>query len=162
MKHNIKIPRDRIHVINSADQKFRVELENKLGVKLDFFQNTVEIEGEGLDLLKGMSIIKAIGRGFSPIRAKSLLNEEIELEIIELDGYSEKRANIIKSRVIGENGKCRRLIELYTKAFVSVYGKTISIIGDWEHRKYAKEAIKMILGGASHNSVYRFLEKLEN
>jgi ribosomal RNA assembly protein len=46
-----------------------------------------------------------------------------------------------------------------TGTHVSIYGKTVSIIGDMEHLQIAKEAVEMILDGARHKTVYSFLER---
>ena len=42
---------------------------------------------------------------------------------------------------------------------ITVYGKTIGIIGKWDGMRIAKEAIQMLLSGSSHSNVYRFLEQ---
>ena len=153
MKEIILIPKERINIINENLIK---ELE-KLNVKINVQDNSIEIDGEGLELYQAKNIIKAIGRGFSPERAFRLLNEEEQLEIIELKEYTENKIKNIKSRVIGSEGKTRMIIEKDTKASVSVYGKTISIIGEFEQIKKAKEAIDMLIRGAKHSKVYRFL-----
>jgi len=46
-----------------------------------------------------------------------------------------------------------------TGTYVSVYGKTVSIIGEIEHLQIAKEAVEMILKGSRHKTVYSFLER---
>jgi len=46
-----------------------------------------------------------------------------------------------------------------TDVDVSVYGKTVALIGDMERIQIAKEAVEMILEGVRHKSVYAFLEK---
>jgi len=46
-----------------------------------------------------------------------------------------------------------------TGARVSVYGKTISIIGDSEQLATVREALNMLIDGAPHGAVYGFLEK---
>ena len=46
-----------------------------------------------------------------------------------------------------------------TATEISVYGKTVGIIGTVEQVKIAREAIEMIIKGVSHESVFSFLEK---
>ena len=154
MKSNILVPKDRIKIIN---KKVMAELKESLKVDIEKIDNSVEIDGSGLELLQAKNIIKAIGRGFSPVRAYRLLDEEQELEVIDI----EKRIDTVKSRIIGTNGRTRERIENSTKAIVSVYGKTVSIIGDWKEIKNAKIAIEMIMNGAMHKSVYAFLDKIK-
>ena len=42
---------------------------------------------------------------------------------------------------------------------VSVYGKTVSLIGFDPQIDYASRAISMLIGGAPHGVVYKYLEK---
>ena len=42
---------------------------------------------------------------------------------------------------------------------LSVYGKTIGMIGDPEQLATARAAIDMLLDGAPHGAVYSYLEK---
>jgi len=158
MKEVVLVPKDRIGVINKDVRK---ELKEKLGVECKRIENAVEIDGEGLELLIAKNIIKAIARGFSPIRAYRLMEENAQLEIIDLSSFSESRIKTIKSRIIGTSGKTREAIEHATGAYVSVYGKTVSLIGNFEQIKKAREAIDMLISGAMHKSVYRFLEQLK-
>lgn len=151
------VPEDRIKVIK--DSKTRKKLEKSLDVKLSFQENSVIIEGEGIELFQAKNIVKSIGRGFSPENAFRLLNEDEILEIIELTGFNDKKMKIIKSRLIGTNGKTRRAIEEYSGCSVSIYGKTVSIIGQYDQINIAKEAINMIIRGSKHTKVYGFLHQ---
>lgn len=157
MKEVILVPHDRVNVIK--DKETKKEIEKELNVKLTFDDNLIEIEGEGLELLNAKNIIRAIGRGFSPQNAFRLLKEDEQLEIVELKAFSFKKAEIIKSRIIGTKGKTRNNIERCSGCNVSVYGNTISIIGKYEQIEIAKEAITMIIKGSKHSTVYRFLEE---
>lgn len=158
MKEVVLIPRERVGVIK--DRKVKNKLEKTLKVKIVTEDNSVEIEGDGLELYQAKNIVKAIGRGFSPKNAFKLLNEDEELEIIELRGFSEKKIKIIKSRIIGTKGKARSEIERKSGAAVSVYGKTISLIGKFEQLNVARGAVKMLIRGSKHSRVYKFLEKV--
>lgn len=158
MKEVVLVPRDRIGVVNKEVQD---EIKEKLGVKCRRADNAIEVDGEGLELLTAKNIIKAIGRGFSPVRAYRLMEEDTQLEIMDLGEFGEGRMRTIKSRIIGTSGKTREMIENATGAYVSVYGKTISIIGGFEEVKNAREAIDMLISGAMHKTVYRFLERIK-
>lgn len=157
IKEVIRVPKDRIRVIK--DKKAKEEVEKNLDVKLSFQENAIEIDGEGLNLYQAKNIVKAIGRGFSPERAFRLFNEEEELHIIELKGFNDKKIKVIKSRVIGKNGRTRKTIEEYCGCLLSVYGKTISIIGKYNEVRKAEEAIDMLIRGVKHGSVYGFLKR---
>lgn len=133
-------------------------IERKLKVSLEFKDNLVEIDGEGIELLQAKSIVKAIARGFSPKRAFRLFDEEEALEIIELEGFKENKMKVLKSRLIGTRGKARIIIEKDSGCFMSVYGKTVSLIGKYDQIEIAKEAVRMILRGSKHSKVYGFLQ----
>jgi ribosomal RNA assembly protein len=114
-------------------------------------------------LFRAKEVVTAIGRGFAPDRAFRLLqDEDALLEVIDLReifGRSLSELERIKGRIIGQEGKTRRIIEELTDAEVSVYGHTVSIIADAEEMDIAREAIQMLLQGRLHSSVYRFLHK---
>ncbi|MBS3922054.1 MAG: RNA-binding protein, partial [Nitrosarchaeum sp.] len=105
--------------------------------------------------------VTAIGRGFSPDNAMSLLKGENALHVIDLREFAGKsNANIerIKGRIIGEGGKARKNMENLTGTHISVYGKTVSIIGDTSKLKLVVDAISSISNGSIHGAVYNKLE----
>jgi ribosomal RNA assembly protein len=156
MKDVVRLPRDRIGVMNEA---VRRRLKKELNVECTVKGNAAELEGEGIELLTARNVAEAIGRGFSPVRAYRLLDEDTELEVMDLDRFSKARIGVIRSRIIGTNGKTRARIEECSGASVSVYGKTVAVIGSFEQIKCACEAIDMLINGSMHKTVYRFLEQ---
>jgi len=156
---SILVPQDRIKVVK--DKPVKQKIEKTINVKMQFNDNLVEINGEGIELFQAKNIVKAIGRGFSPQRAFRLFDEEEVLEIIELSGFKDNKMKIIKSRLIGTKGKTRRVIEECSGCFISIYGKTVSIIGKYDQINIAKEAINMIVRGSKHSKVYSFLQQVK-
>jgi ribosomal RNA assembly protein len=157
MKDVVLLPRDRRGVIN---KKVCNTLKEELNVDCVINDNAAELDGEGLELMTAKNIAKAIGRGFSPVRAYRLLDEDVQFEIFDMARFNDARIKAVKSRVIGTKGKTRNMIEECTGAFVSVYGKTISVIGNPEELKNASKAIEMLINGSEHKTVYRFLEQV--
>ena len=157
MKDVVLLPKDRRGVLN---KEVCATLKEKLNVDCVVNDNAAELDGEGLELMTAKNIAKAIGRGFSPIRAYKLLDEDVQLEILDLAKFNDARIKAVKSRTIGTGGKTRNMIEECTGAYVSVYGKTISIIGNPEELKNASKAIEMLISGSEHKTVYRFLEQV--
>ena len=158
MKDVVMVPKDRIGVIKSKDTIDR--FEKKLDIKISLVDNMVEIEAEdGLSLYQGKTIIKAIARGFAPVKAERLLEEEVQLEVLDLGHFTENKLKVIKARIIGKEGSMREEIEMGSGTYVSVYGKTVSLIGTYEQIKIAKDAINMIIDGAMLPTVKRFLMK---
>ena len=46
-----------------------------------------------------------------------------------------------------------------TDTYITVYGKTVGIIGEVAQVSVAREALAMLIQGAMHKTVYRYLEK---
>ncbi len=163
----VRIPKERVGVIIGTNGETKAHLEEKLGLQL-----VVDSEGEvnimeesakdPLAVLKAMDIVKAIGRGFSPHHAYRLLDDMEYLEIIDMKDYVGSKPEQLsrqRARVIGSNGKTRRLIEELTGAYISVYGSTVGIIGQPEQVEVARKAVDMLLRGSEHSTVYRYLER---
>jgi len=166
----VKVPRDRIGALIGPDGRVKASIEKELSVELriDSQSGDVEIKltpaaQDPTVLFRAKELVTAIGRGFSPEHAFRLLeDDESVLEVIDLRetfGRSQSEMKRLKGRIIGKEGKTRRLIEELTETNVSVYGHTISIIGNMEHAEVAKEAIRMLIRGSLHHTVYRFLQR---
>ena len=160
------VPIDRIGAIigKRGLTKREIELKTKTRLSIDSKEGEVEVfqKGSALLFFKATRIIKAIARGFAPEKAFRLINEEVFLELIDLKdvvGKNESNLKAKKGRVIGAKGKAREEIEEETGANISVYGKTIGIIGTENEIFEAKKAITMLLGGASHVTVYASIKK---
>ena len=155
----ILIPRMRIPVVLGTNGATKHDIEEKTNTKI-FIGEEITIEGEALDVMAAENIIKAIGRGFAPSKALKLLDEEKVLYVFQLP-KTENELTRIRSRIIGTMGKARRNLERLTNTQISVYGKTVSIIGCYEDADRAKEAIEKLIFGSTHSNVYRFLELRE-
>lgn len=164
----INIPLERIGVLIGTNGIVKSKIERELGVSLSINskEGTVTINlisgDDPSKIFRAKDIVLAIGRGFSPERAFKLFDENMFLKIIDLEAILGRNKNTlrrIKGRIIGAGGKTRRIIEEYTKTFISIYGDTVSIIGDIESLQIAEEAINKLINGAQHNSVYRFLDE---
>lgn len=165
----LKIPQERIGVLIGKDGVTKEHIENITKIELDIESETGSVTitpredtEDPLAVWKVRYIVKAIGRGFSPETALQLLDDEIILEIINLPdfvGKSKKAVMRQKGRIIGREGRTKEIIKEMTHVDMSVYGKTVALIGDMERVQIAKEAVQMILDGVRHKSVYAFLEK---
>lgn len=153
----VRIPEERIPVLIGKNGSTKKQLEKITKTKITI-DDDVSVNGEPLDVMVAENIVKAVGRGFAPVVARSLVSDEMDFCIIPLP-KNEHLANRYKSRIIGTNGKCRRNMEFLTKTSISVYGKTVSIIGKYEDVDRARKAIEKLMKGFSHKSVYEFLEK---
>lgn len=166
----VRIPKERVGVLIGPDGQTKKHIEQTLLVKL-----TVESEDGGVTidltekaddpllLFKTKDVVTAIGRGFSPQHAFRLIRDETALlDMIDLRtvfGKSESDIKRVKGRIIGMNGKTRRLIEELTETNLAIFGHTVSIIGTFEQVGYAREAVQMLVRGSLHSTVYRFLNR---
>ncbi|MFZ2456639.1 MAG: KH domain-containing protein [Candidatus Altiarchaeia archaeon] len=160
----LKIPEERIAVLIGERGCIKKDLEQRTNTKIAIEETSVNVEsskGNSMEELIAGNIVLAIGRGFNPEIAFKLINDDYTLEILHLHDYGStpKSLERIKSRVIGEKGRCRKNIEELSGAYLSIYGKTIAIIGSFDDTALAKEAILLLIDGARHASVYRMLEK---
>ena len=162
--YELKIPNDRVAVLigKKGEIKKQIEEETKTKIRVDSKEGDIIVEGEdAIKLYTTREIIKAIGRGFNPDIASLLLKSDYCFELIDLSEFAKTKNSLlrIKGRIIGKEGKCRRLIEELTETNISVYGKTTAIIGLAENVAIARKAIENLIKGSSHANVYRFLEK---
>jgi ribosomal RNA assembly protein len=166
----VKIPKDRIGALIGPDGREKENIEQKLNVELTIDSETgdvtITLNSDAQDpslLFRAKEVVTAIGRGFSPDRSFRLIRaEDAMLEVIDLRemfGRSLSELQRVKGRIIGQEGKTRRIIEELTEADVSVHGHTISIIADFDQMNVTKEAIRMLLQGSQHSKVYRFLQR---
>jgi ribosomal RNA assembly protein len=162
--YELKIPNERVAVLigKEGEVKKSIEGETNSKINIDSKEGDVFVSGEdALGLYTAREVIKSIGRGFNPDVAKLLLRQDYVFEVVNLLDYVKSKDSMIrlKGRVIGRDGKTRKLIEQLTESYICVYGKTIGIIGEPEPASAAKQAIESLLKGSTHANVYKYLEK---
>lgn len=166
IESRLKIPKSRIGVVIGKNGSVKSEIETITGVSIEINSEDGSVHitsslntSDPTLMWKAREIIKAIGRGFSAEKAFYLLDDDIYLETIELAG-SKNTIKRIKSRIIGEKGKARRMIEAGTEVLISIFGNQVSIIGELTEIKNAREAIMQLIQGLKHGTVYRYLEQV--
>ena len=160
----LMIPKERVAVLIGKKGVVKKRIEEELGVQLEIDSSSGEVvikaPNEKADMLvKAATIVKAIGRGFSPENALLLKDDEYTISIIDLTRYAPTRNALIRirGRIIGRKGKSRLLIEELTGTKISVYGKTVAIIGPWDKVGLAEDAIRKLAEGARHATVFDWL-----
>jgi ribosomal RNA assembly protein len=164
-----KLPLDRIGVLLGREGSVRKEIEEKTKtlITVDTQTGSVIIEPASpsttaLELIKAQNIVRAIGYGFSPERAFRLLEDDQVLEVLDVRQYVGDKPNHVKrvlGRIIGEEGKARRILEEYTGTCISIYDHYVAIIGDYETANIAKKAIEMLIQGRMHATVYKYIDR---
>ena len=155
----VKIPEERVKALLARIE----DLERVGNIKIEAtVEDGISISSDDPIMeWKAVDVVKSIGRGFEPDTAMRLFNDDYVFRIISLKEIfgTEKQRIRVKSRVIGTKGKTRSTIEEVSGANMRVYGNTIAFIGKPEEVDLAERAVKMILNGSSHSSVYFFLQK---
>ncbi len=163
---HIKIPEERVGVLIGPDGSMKklIEEKSKTLLEIDSESGTVTVESseDPLMVMRVSDLVRAIGRGFSPERALVILDDEmLMLDVMDLSKMVGTKSDMarLKGRIIGKDGKTREIMEKLSGSKVSVYGKTIALLGYPEQIRVSRAAIEMLLDGAPHGNVYSFLEK---
>ncbi len=163
----VRIPTERVGVLIGRSGAVKSEIESACSVRLDIDGKAGEVlvetsgDVEKIQPFKAVEIVTAIGRGFSPQNAMLLLRGENTLHVLDLrefGGKSKSQIERIKGRLIGEGGRARKNMESLSGAKISVYGRTVSVIGSTKSLKLAVDAVSSISSGSMHGSVYSRME----
>lgn len=164
----VRIPMDRVAVLIGHEGKTRKRLEEKTNIPIEIDSQTGDVmidDHETEDpfvIFKVENVVKAIGRGFSPQQAFKLFDDDFDLFIFDIHDYVKKKSSHmhrVKGRIIGTNGKTKRILEELTGSRISIYGHTVAVIGNVVDIDIAKKAIDKLLQGSKHATVYHFVEQ---
>ncbi len=167
----VKIPEFRVGAVIGKEGQTKKDLERITDCQIIVDSQSGEVELTAkknakvnpIVFYKLELVIKAIGRGFAPEKAQLLLDDNTTLSIINLEDIYIKTKKLMvtkKGRVIGTDGTVRKFLEDMLDCFVSVQGKTISIIGRTSDARVCHAAIMRLLNGANIQSVKNYIQKL--
>ena len=172
MRQNLpRVPKDRIAVLIGAKGQTRRDLQEAAGCKkisIDSTSGDIDViwgEPGTYDPVKAFKlpdVIKAVGRGMAPKRAIQLLQDDWFFEMVDLREHVGKRSNQqrrIRARIIGSEGKIRKMIEQHTNTEISIYNSTVVLVGEETGLASARQAIEMLASGSEHGTVIKYLEK---
>lgn len=163
----ISVPEDKLKKILRSERVIP-HVEEATGTKISIEKSKSQIiidvceETDRWDPMRARDFFRAIILGFKVEEALKILTQDVFLEYIDLkDWAGDSREDLIrlKGRVIGAGGKAKRLISEYTGASIVVGDKYVALLGGFEEIEAARRAIEMLLSGAQHSTVYRFLER---
>ncbi len=162
----VRIPTERVGSLvgKSGKAKARIEKACSVSIEVDGASGEVrvygEITGETSEPFKAIEIVMAIGRGFSPDSAMHIMDGGALhiMDLREIVGKSRSQIERVKGRIIGQSGRARRNMEELSETQISVYGRTVAVIGAPEKIRVAVNAINALSNGSMHGSVYRRLE----
>lgn len=165
-EENVLVPHERLGVLIGENGTTKKLIEERTGLELQIDSKTGGVTIERTDenaamALKAIDIVTAIARGFSSEHAMELLSDDIYLKVIHLLEIARNEKDLVRqrARLIGTKGKARHMLEEYTGTRISIYGKTVAIIGDAESVELAAEAIVKLVSGTPHGDVYREIQR---
>ncbi len=161
------ISKERLPALLGRDGEVIREIERSTGTKISVKRKTGEVlidideRAESPDPLRARDMVRAIDLGFDPETALRLKSPDVYLDVIDLKEYVSGREHLIrvKGRIIGAGGKTKRLISEFTGVDMIVGSTYVAMIGTFEELQGARRAVEMLIQGAQHSSVYRFLER---
>ena len=160
----ITIEKNRLKAISDAAKLIEEEFGVKLIIDNDKGEVTI-VPGNNTNfdqLMKAKNIIEAISYGFDYNDAQNLRSDDYTLEIIDLRDYVDKdkanHVNRVKARIIGEDGRAKRVLQELTDTNIVIGDKYIAILGFYENVKIAREALEMLIRGRQHATVYRWIQ----
>ncbi len=167
MMQEVKIAASRIGVLIGKGGATKKDLETRTQttITIDSKEGLVKVEASdenAVTLLRAVEVINAINRGFSPERSFEMIEDEnLILDVIDLGGLAEgpRQLDRLRGRIIGKDGRAREQIEDMTDVEISVFGKTVALIGDPEQLRTARAAIEMLIEGIPHENVFAFLDR---
>lgn len=135
------------------------ELEKKLDVKIKISKNQITLEGQTVNEFDASHVFEAIAFGFSVKKAILLKNEEYQFRTIRIKEHTKRNLAEIKSRLIGKNGKTRRIFADTSGCELLISESEVGIIGPTEDVQNVETAIINLIKGSKQTNMYRFLEK---
>ncbi|WP_054854218.1 KH domain-containing protein [Vulcanisaeta distributa] len=158
------VEKNRLKAISDSVKAIEEEFGVKVIIDNDKGEVTI-IPGSNTNfdqLMKAKNIIEAISYGFDYNDAQNLRSDDYTLEIIDLRDYVDKdksnHISRIKARIIGEDGRAKRVLQELTDTNIAIGDKYIAILGLYENVKVAREAIEMLIRGRQHATVYRWIQ----
>lgn len=162
--YSLRVPKERVAVFIGHKGEMKKRLAQDLDATLSVESRDSEVSIRAKDSLKlyvAKDVLKAIARGFNPEIALQLLRADYTFELLDITEYANTKDGLmrLKGRVIGAEGKSWKTIETLTETNLSVYGKTVAIIGEISRANTARRAVESLLSGSQHAAVYKWLEK---
>ena len=113
--YELKIPKSRVPILigTKGEIKKYIEKKTKTKIKVSKEGEVIITSGDNINVFNAKPIILAIGRGFNPDIALTLLDENFCFEIIsmpQLTRNTPKNLARVRSRLIGTRGKARGVI----------------------------------------------------
>ncbi|MEK6852351.1 MAG: KH domain-containing protein [Nanoarchaeota archaeon] len=158
----LHIEREKVGRLIGKDGRNKKKIEQELGVRLKVSSSgIVTIQGDVQYAHYAVKVIQAFCFGFELGDALLLGDPECRFEVINIKNYakSKNRLREVKGRLIGTQGRVKRVLEELGDVVLCVSENKLGIIGKTEEVVMVREAIDSLLKGAKQSRIYRWLEK---
>ncbi|MCX8194162.1 MAG: KH domain-containing protein [Candidatus Pacearchaeota archaeon] len=139
------------------------KLEARLKVRVDIDKKEVILTSMKKDSFSeyvASKVLEAIALGFDTESAMQLCNTDFTLTKINAkDFVRSSRVNLALGRIIGKEGRTKRIIEELSNCNLVVSNHTVAVIGRADNVDTARQAIISLLHGSKQANVYKFLER---
>jgi ribosomal RNA assembly protein len=140
--------------------RIKKRIEKTLDVKITGIDDEIDVEGEGENEYVASMVIGAIDIGFDSRVALLLQDPEYIIEKINLKSYVKpSRMSTVKGRLIGRKGKAKNRLAQLTGCDIVIKNHTVVILGLTNDVDIASKAVRSLIKGSPHSSVFAFLEK---
>src|SRR3989344_1113498 len=141
-------------------KKNKAEIEKKLNVKLTIAGNKILYESNSFDEYEASLVFEAISFGFSVKIALNLKIEDNVFKVIHIKDYTKRKLRDVKSRLIGAEGKTRKIISNISNCHILINESDVGIIGYVKEVENASTAITNLIKGSKQANMYRYLERM--
>jgi ribosomal RNA assembly protein len=141
------------------------ELEKEVPVKIEMKKGA----NEATFLIKGKNavheyiagrILEAISAGFDFDTAVLLKEEDVVFKEVKLKNYAHgSRLSVVKGRIVGSQGKSKRVIQQLSECYICLCDNKVGIIGRADNVEIASKAIESLIRGSKHANVFKSLEE---
>jgi ribosomal RNA assembly protein len=147
------------NIIGKKGRKIK-RIKKELGIDVKIDEN-LEIDKKKCKLndFELQNIFDALAMGFDVDTCLKLRDFNYDFFRLDLKSLRESRRRIIKGRILGREGKIKKIIEENTDCKLKIFKNKIGIIGESENVEIAKRAVEMLMRGKDFNAVKRWLEK---
>ena len=140
--------------------QFKNKIEQSLNVKINLEPDFVIIEGSALDEDIAEDIFEAILLGFNQKIALTLKEEGVSFEKVNIKKYvRESRVKTAMARVIGKEGRTKKVLSELTGCAIAIKDNIVGIIGKTDDLDIALLAVTSLIRGKPHAKVYSSLER---
>jgi len=142
-------------------RKNKLAIEKKLDVKITVKDKKVEIKGSPVEEYEASQVLDALDFGFSLRDALKITDENVTFRKLPIKQFT-RRKNLeeVRGRIIGTEGKTKRVVEEVSGCAVVLHQNTIGVIGPAENIEEATTALEKLIRGSKQTNVYRFLERM--